>query len=206
MNKDKRYSYNEIERQAELMLHRLIQLDDHLYLPIDIDAVIERVLDLNLEYRPLSSNPDEIILAKLTPSLRLIQINEGQLSLFQSNLFLERTVKGHEVGHSVLHIDHGEHEYNYSKKKVIYNDPIEREAHRFSACLLIPKIAVDYLLKRYRLDNWYGFLTIRDKLAVTKQMLKLRLKEMGIFTQNEEGHFIGPTGFDFGTFHYEKSI
>lgn len=199
MGDSKHYSYPEIELKSESLLKRLRDLEGRdLDLPINIDAIIERVLDLKLEYRTLPSDPKNIILAKYTPSNQLIQINEGQLPLFQTYTYLERTVKGHEVGHFVLHDDSHPHEYNFSKRT---NSPIEREAHQFSACLLIPKEIIKKLLPFYDFRGWRSFLEIGKKLGVTKQMLKLRLKELGIFKENTKGEFIGPglDGFNFGT-------
>jgi len=202
MNDSKHHSYLEIELISKRLLEKLKLLEGrNLILPIDIDAVIERVLDLKLEYRNLSSDSKDIILAKLTPSKRLIQLNEDQLHLFETNTSLERTVKGHEVGHYILHNDSKPHEYNFSKKA---SDFVEREAHRFSACLLIPKEEIKKLLLFYDLGGWRSFLAIREKLGVTKQMLKLRLKELGIFKENDLGEFIGPTGFNFGKLKNEK--
>lgn len=202
MDDSKHHSYQEIELISERLLEKLKLLEGRdLILPVDIDTIIERVLDLKLEYRNLPSDSQHIILAKFTPAKHLIQINEEQLFLFETNSYLERTVKGHEVGHFMLHDDSRPHEYDLSKKT---NNFIEREAHRFSACLLIPREVIEKFRLFYDFGGWGSFLTIREKLGVTKQMLKLRLKELGVFKENYMGEFIGPTGFNFGKLKDER--
>lgn len=195
MDDSKHYSYEEIELKSEALLERLRDLDGgHIELPIDIDAIIERVLDLRLEYRSLPTQSDRIILARFTPVDHLIQINEEQLPLFSSLPFLERTVKGHEVGHYILHDNSHPHDYKFTKK---INSPTEREAHIFSACLLIPRKIIQSLPSYFDFKGWDSFTYLRKYLGVTKQMLKLRLKELGILTQNRKGEFIGPEPFAF---------
>lgn len=106
------YRNNEIEDLAELRLVELEQiLKKPLTIPIPIDLLAERVLELNLLWESIEELPGETILGALVPEKCLIILNENHRKLFEEKPGLERSTKGHEMGHWDLLIDKAALEY-----------------------------------------------------------------------------------------------
>lgn len=100
------YSNALVEHIAQ---HRLLELERRLGVPlrppIPIDLIAEHVLDLDLTWDAIEELPGETILAGLIPAERLIVLNDRHLALFQDKPGLERSSKGHEMGHWDLFVD-----------------------------------------------------------------------------------------------------
>ena len=75
--------------------------------PIPIDLVAEKVLGLDFLWESINELPGETILGGLVPKKRLIILNETHQHLFREKPGLERSTKGHEMGHWDLFIDKG---------------------------------------------------------------------------------------------------
>ena len=73
--------------------------------PIPIDLIAEKVLGLDFLWEPIDELPGEQILGGLIAKQRLIVLNENRRSLFAEKPGLERSTKGHEMGHWDLFID-----------------------------------------------------------------------------------------------------
>ncbi|MDP6115435.1 MAG: hypothetical protein QGF00_21090 [Planctomycetota bacterium] len=73
--------------------------------PIPIDVLAERVLGLDFLWEEIEELPGETILGGLIPGKRLIILNEKHQELFAEKPGLERSTKGHEMGHWDLFID-----------------------------------------------------------------------------------------------------
>jgi hypothetical protein len=102
-----RYYRNEtIELLAE---GRLAELERVVGLPLEppipIDLLAERVLGLDFLWDVIDELPGEVILGGLIPERRLIVLNERRLDLFRQKPGLERSTKGHEMGHWDLFVD-----------------------------------------------------------------------------------------------------
>lgn len=96
----------EIENLARSRLDQLErELGRPLTLPIRIDLVAEKVLGLDFLWDAIDELPGETILGGLIPQKRLIVLNEKRRSLFADKPGLERSTKGHEMGHWDLFID-----------------------------------------------------------------------------------------------------
>ena len=98
----------EIENIA---MQRLVEFqsdsDRPLSLPIPIDLIAEKILGLDFLWEPIDELPGETILGGLVPKRRLIILNENHQDLFAEKPGLERSTKGHEMGHWDLFIDKG---------------------------------------------------------------------------------------------------
>jgi hypothetical protein len=81
--------------------------DRPLSLPIPIDLIAEKVLGLDFLWEPIDELPGETIFGGLVPKKRLIVLNESRKGLFVEKPGLERSTKGHEMGHWDLFIDKG---------------------------------------------------------------------------------------------------
>lgn len=75
--------------------------------PIPIDLLAEKVLELDFLWEDIDELPGETVLGALYPQKRLIIINERHRTLFDAKPGLERSTKGHEIGHWDLFIDKG---------------------------------------------------------------------------------------------------
>lgn len=75
--------------------------------PIPIDLIAEQVLGLDFLWEPIDELPGETILGGLVAKKRLIVLNERHQDLFHEKPGLERSTKGHEMGHWDLFVDKG---------------------------------------------------------------------------------------------------
>ena len=98
----------EIEEIAQSRLAELQrELGRPLSPPIPIDLIAEQVLGLDFLWEPIDELPGEKIFGGLIAKKRLIVINENRKELFAEKPGLERSTKGHEMGHWDLFIDKG---------------------------------------------------------------------------------------------------
>lgn len=96
----------EIEEIAQSRLAELERLLRRpLSPPIPIDLIAEKVLGLDFLWEPIDELPGEQILGGLIAKKRLIVLNENRKALFTEKPGLERSTKGHEMGHWDLFID-----------------------------------------------------------------------------------------------------
>ena len=96
----------EIEEIAQSRLAELERLLGRpLAPPIPIDLIAEKVLGLDFLWEPIDELPGEQILGGLIAKKRLIVLNENRRALFVEKPGLERSTKGHEMGHWDLFID-----------------------------------------------------------------------------------------------------
>src|SRR5947209_5955326 len=75
--------------------------------PIAIDLLAEKILGLDFLWESIDELPGEIVLGGLIPHKRLIVLNEKRKTLFEQKPGLERSTKGHEMGHWDLFVDKG---------------------------------------------------------------------------------------------------
>jgi len=73
--------------------------------PIPIDLIAEKVLGLDFLWEPIDELPGEKILGGIIAKKRLIVLNENRKTLFTEKPGVERSTKGHEMGHWDLFID-----------------------------------------------------------------------------------------------------
>jgi hypothetical protein len=100
------YRNQEIEELAAERLAQLARvLGRQLTPPIPIDLLAEKVLRLDFLWEEIDERPGETVLGALHPQKRLIIMNEKRRALFDAKPGLERSTKGHEMGHWDLFID-----------------------------------------------------------------------------------------------------
>lgn len=73
--------------------------------PIPIDLIAEKILGLDFLWEAVDELPGETVLGGLIPKKRLIVLNENRRALFAEKRGLERSTKGHEMGHWDLFVD-----------------------------------------------------------------------------------------------------
>lgn len=96
----------EIEEIAQSRLAELERLLGRpLSAPIPIDLIAEKILGLDFLWEHVEELPGERVLAGLIAKKRLIVLNEKHRQLFMEKPGLERSSKGHEMGHWDLFID-----------------------------------------------------------------------------------------------------
>jgi hypothetical protein len=95
-----------IERRAEARLAELARsLGRSLSLPIPIDRLAEDVLGLDFLWDEIEELPGETILGGLDVESRQVILNSRRYDLFTQKPGLERSTKGHELGHWDLFIN-----------------------------------------------------------------------------------------------------
>ena len=76
-----------------------------LTLPVPIDYLAEQVLGLDLLWDEVQELPGELILGAIMPARKLIILNELRRDYMEQHPGLERSTKGHEMGHWDLYVD-----------------------------------------------------------------------------------------------------
>jgi hypothetical protein len=100
------YRNQTVEQRAEVRLAELTGvLKRPLEPPVPIDLVAEQVLGLDFLWTEIEEWPGEVILGGLIARRRLIVLNERHRDLFERKPGLERSTKGHEMGHWDLFVD-----------------------------------------------------------------------------------------------------
>lgn len=100
------YRNEHIERIAQDRLTELeVSTGKPLTPPVPIDLIAERVLGLQILWEDIEELPGEIIFGAIVPKERLIVLNERRKTLFAEKPGLERSTKGHEMGHWDLFVD-----------------------------------------------------------------------------------------------------
>jgi len=117
----------EIEALAEKRLAELETLmGKPLAPPIPIDLLAEKVLGLDFLWDRIVESPGQQILGCLDVRKRLIVLNESHRGLFDAKPGVERSTKGHEMGHWDLFI-----QPRLSESPVLFDyDPQEAVAYR----------------------------------------------------------------------------
>lgn len=100
------YRNADIEAAAE---DRLLEMEramgKPLTLPIPIDYLGEAVLGLDFLWDTVQELPGELILGAIMPQKKLIILNEARRAYMDKHPGLERSTKGHEMGHWDLYVD-----------------------------------------------------------------------------------------------------
>jgi hypothetical protein len=98
----------EVEEIAQARLAELQrELGRPLSPPIPIDLIAEKILGLDFLWDSIEELPGEKILGGIIPNKRLIVLNEKHRERIAEKPGLERSTKGHEMGHWDIFIDKG---------------------------------------------------------------------------------------------------
>jgi hypothetical protein len=94
------YRNAEIESRAE---QRIVELETLLGKPVEppipLELIAEHMLGLDILWEEIEELPGELIYGGLRMEDKLIVLNENRRSLFEQKPSLERSTKGHEMGH-----------------------------------------------------------------------------------------------------------
>lgn len=100
------YRNADIEGIAETRLLEMERaLGRALTLPVPIDYIAEQVLGLDLLWDEVTELPGELILGAIMPAKKLVILNEKRREYMEEHPGLERSTKGHEMGHWDLYVD-----------------------------------------------------------------------------------------------------
>lgn len=94
------YRNAEIEERAEQRIRELESLlERSAEPPIPLDLIAEHFLGLDILWEEIEELPGELIYGGLRIEEKLIVLNEKRRALFEQKPGLERSTKGHEMGH-----------------------------------------------------------------------------------------------------------
>lgn len=100
------YRNEAIEQLVETRLAEFEALTgEPLSLPIPIDQIAEQLFDLSFLWEEIDELPAEVVWGSIRPHERLIVLNERRKADFLARPGLERSTKGHEIGHWDLFVN-----------------------------------------------------------------------------------------------------
>jgi hypothetical protein len=164
-------------RAAELWQQRRLQPG------FDAEQLTEDVgLDLLWDF--VTDVEGGVILGQLIPAERLLLLNERHKDRLEAKGGrLRRYTIGHEIGHWILHAGGATSETLFIDGRTWCrdgsSDPVERQAEKFSAALLMPK---DLLLRSLPTGSWRGWgpvYDLADTFLVNVTPMRIRLEQLG---------------------------
>lgn len=167
--------------------------------PVPIEDIIDLVVDIPIVREAIPDHYGSPVLAKLVargyphPALEII-VNEDKQLFFDQYKGTEEYSLAHELGHAVLHIDHGglntllladTLEQSVTLCRMNSNEERDRnakrrefQAERFAACLLMPQDLLRAACLRVDIFHWPTLYSLKDQFRVTISALTNRLKEL----------------------------
>jgi len=181
-------SQNEIEARASNLWRR------H-QLSIGFDA--ERLLDdlgLDLLWEKVADQPDGVVLGQLVPSEKLVVLNDEQRDRLEQNGGRQRRFTiAHEVGHWDLHSDAARSGTLslFDGRRVLCREkslhPVERQAEKFAAALLMPYDQLRSVLPGAPWRGWRTVYNLANRFVVTPTAMAVRLEELGWMHRDDAG-------------------
>jgi len=167
--------------------------------PVPIEEIIDLVVDIPIVREAIPDFHGSPVLAKLMargyphPALEII-VNENKQLFFDQYKGTEEYSLAHELGHDVLHIDHGSlntlllpetQEQSVTLCRMNSNEERDRnakrrefQAERFAACILMPQDLLRAACARVDIYHWPDLYSLKDQFRVTISALTNRLKEL----------------------------
>lgn len=164
--------------------------------PVPIDKLIERHLDLWIEWCDIADTDDEKILGYLKPDEKKIYMNALRRDHFEEYIGTEAYTKAHEVGHWDMHvIKSGETQLQlpfFAPPQTFLcrgdkKDSREIQAERYAAYLLMPHHLVISEIAGLDLTRWRTLYELKDKFGVTITALKNRLVGLKLIYISQDG-------------------
>lgn len=203
MKKNTFYHFKQIESIASKLLTLVVKEQGKLSIPVEIDFIVEQITGLSILWT--QNFNDDSILACITPWTKQILFNENRRDFIDSIPGLYETVLAHELGHWELHFDKSKLKQQSlleqlstphfqinrafinkaSENKLVDWD--ERNAHRFSASLLIPRDAITKSIPPNSDITWEAIEHLSRKFNVTKTMMAIRLSELEYMHLGRDG-------------------
>lgn len=158
---------------------------------------VERLLDeleLDLLWEDVDDNAEGEVLGQLVPDEKLVVLNERHRArLEQKDGRQRRYTIGHEVGHWTLHSEAARSGTLslFDGQRILCREklqhPVERQAEKFAAALLMPR---DQLLPMLPPAPWVGWrhvYRLADDFVVTPTAMMVRLEELRWAHRDEDG-------------------
>lgn len=173
-----------------------------LTLPININHICEGLYRLRCDWDVISEPPSVIILAGIYPEQKLIVMNETHANTYTAKPGLERYTMGHEVGHWVLHVDHGMLESGTlpgfeGDQTILCRDGddswVERQANWFSSGLLMPRDLFIPEAQQHDLQSRDAHHRLAEKFGVTVSAARVRMNQLGLARIDMQGYPVSVT-------------
>lgn len=167
--------------------------------PVPIEDIIDLVVDIPIVREAIPDHHGSPVLAKLVargyphPALEII-VNEDKQLFFDQYKGTEEYSLAHELGHDVLHIDHGSlntlllpdtKEQSVTLCRMNSNEERDRnakrrefQAERFAACILMPQDLLRAACASMDIYHWPNLYSLKDQFRVTISAFTNRLKEL----------------------------
>lgn len=166
-------------------------------LPVPVEDIIERTMGLTILYDEIEEPAGTMILGALSPSDRLIVLNERHVALFEEVVGPEKFTIAHELGHWVYDADDPNQQsldFTSSTDEVFcyHRDGSENvadaarlreiSANGFASCLLMPKHLILAADVNEVLADFRG--TARG-WGVSQQALRIRLEKLDLIDDQD---------------------
>jgi hypothetical protein len=171
--------------------------------PVPIEEIIDLVVDIPIVREAIPDHHGSPVLAKLVarghprPALEIV-VNENRQLFFDQYKGTEEFSLAHELGHDILHIDHGRLNtlllpetqgrsitlcrMNSNEERDRNAKRREFQAERFAACILMPQDLLSAACARVDIYHWSDLYSLKDQFRVTITALTNRLKELHLVT------------------------
>lgn len=173
-------------------------------LPVPVELIIERTLQLRIVPVDIEETDGEVILARITPDYLghpTIQLNERRMQHFEEYFGTEAFSLGHEAGHWVLHYDRGRSDQPSLPglldgdlapppvlcRRLTSADRREFQAERFAAYLLMPEHLMTDLVGGRKLDAVGEIRDLARQCGVSRRAFIRRLEELGCIRPSPGG-------------------
>ncbi|SRR6266540_1154035 len=190
---------DQLEMMAEALLARSITKGISIQFPIPIEAIAERVLNLDMDWIDLN---DSNAMAQLNYSEWKIQPNESLRDFFDRIPGAYHYTLAHEIFHAIAHVEEIDPsqqslelptETILSRHYVVPRAPTrdearrEVQAQRFAAYLTMPKSLLLAKVDGLDLCNRAVLRQVADEIGVSLQALKIRLQSLGRLYETPDG-------------------
>lgn len=186
------------EGKADIVLQRHEAVTgESVGLPVPVEDIIERTMGLTILYDEINEPPGTKILGALSPSDRLIVLNERHIDLFEEVVGPEKFTLAHELGHWLYDADDPNQlsfDFTASTEDVFcyHRDGSERlsdtarireiNANGFASCLLMPK----HLILAANINEvLVDFPATAREWGVSKQALGIRLEKLDLIDERD---------------------
>jgi hypothetical protein len=187
---------SELEARANLLLKRYCrEIEPILRPPVPVEEIADFLLELNVEWGPISDTEDKPILAYIHAESKAIKLNELRQVYFDEFMGTYQFTLAHELGHYDLHLVESELEqlqFDMGKGKVficrgLAKDRREIQANRFAGYLLMPSNLLQPAVEDIDLLHWPNLYELCERFSVSITALKIRLENLGLLYVDTDG-------------------
>ena len=188
-----------LEAMADALLAAAVAKGIGIQLPIPVEAIAERVLDLDMDWIDLD---DPNVMARLNYSEWKIQPNESLRDFFERVPGAYRYTLAHEIFHAIEHVEHIDQsqqtldlvaETLLPRRRTRPQAPTPNESRRelqaqhFAAYLTMPKALLLAKIEGLDLCNRAVLRRLAGDIGVSLQALKIRLQSLGRLYETPDG-------------------